>query len=76
MVLQIFKLCSFNSLSSSWGLRGIPTFSVNMKHSVESCPLFNPEVMGRFKEVIGRRHKAAKKHGISVLSAWPQSLTT
>jgi hypothetical protein len=52
----------------------MPTFSVNMKHSVESCPLFNAEVMKKFKEVIGNREQAAKKHGIKVLSAWTSVL--
>lgn len=52
----------------------MPTFSANMRHSVESCPLFNAEVMKRFKEVIGRRREAAEKHGIKVLSAWTSIL--
>lgn len=52
----------------------MPTFSVNMKHTVESCPMFNAEVMKKFKEVIGKRKEAAKKHGVKVLSAWTSIL--
>jgi len=52
----------------------VPTFSVNMKHTVESCPMFNPDMKKRFKEVIGKREEAAKKHGIKVLSAWTSTL--
>jgi len=52
----------------------VPTFSVNMKHSVESCPLFNAEVKKQFREVIGKREEAAKKHGVKVLSAWTSTL--
>ena len=52
----------------------MPTFSVNMKHTVESCPMFNPGIRKKFKEVVGRREEAAKKHGIKVLSAWTSTL--
>jgi len=52
----------------------MPTFSVNMKHSVESCAMFNPDVRKKFKEVVGKREKAAKKHGVKVLSAWTSTL--
>lgn len=52
----------------------MPVFSVNMKHSVESCPLFNAEVMEKFKKVIGRREEAARKHMVKVLSAWTSVL--
>ncbi|MCP8304026.1 MAG: hypothetical protein H3Z50_00930 [archaeon] len=52
----------------------MPTFSVNMKHTVESCPLFNPETKKKFKEVIGKRGEAAEKHGVKVLSAWTSIL--
>ncbi len=48
----------------------MPTFSVNMKHTVESCPLFNAELKAKFKGVIGKREEVAKKHGVKVLSAW------
>jgi len=55
----------------------VPTFAVNMKHTVESCPLFNAEVKKRFKETLGKREEAwdrAKKHGVQVLSAWTSVL--
>lgn len=52
----------------------MPTFSVNMKHTVESCPSFNNEVKKKLKEVIGKREEAAKKHGIKILSAWTSVL--
>ena len=55
----------------------MPTFAVNMKHTTESCPLFNAEVKKRFKEMLGKREEAwdrAKKHGIHVSSAWTSVL--
>jgi hypothetical protein len=55
----------------------VPTFAVNMKHTAESCPLFNAEVKKRFKETLGKREEAwdrAKKHGVQVLSAWTSVL--
>jgi len=55
----------------------VTTFAVNMKHNVESCPLFNTEVKKRFKETLGKREEAwdrAKKHGVQVLSAWTSIL--
>jgi uncharacterized protein with GYD domain len=55
----------------------MPTFAVNMKHTAESCPLFNAEVKKRFKETLGKREEAwdrAKKHGVQVLSAWTSVL--
>jgi len=55
----------------------VPTFAVYMKHTVESCPLFNAEVKKRFKETLGKREEAwdrAKKHGVQVLSAWTSVL--
>jgi len=51
----------------------MPTFAVNMKHTAESCPLFNTEVKKRLKEMLGKREEVwdrAKKHDIHVLSAW------
>ena len=52
----------------------MPIFSVNMKHTVESCAMFNPDVRKKFKEVVGKREEAAKKHGVKVLSAWTSVL--
>lgn len=45
-----------------------------MKHSVESCPMFNAEVLGKFKEVIGKREEVATKHEVKVLGAWTSIL--
>jgi hypothetical protein len=59
------------------GGENVPTFAVNMKHTAESCPLFNAEVKKRFKETLGRREDAwdrAKKHGVNVLSGWTSVL--
>ena len=53
------------------------TFAVNMKHNVESCPLFNAEVKKRFKDMLGKREEAwdrAKTHGVHVVSAWTSVL--
>jgi hypothetical protein len=41
-----------------------------MTHTVESCAMFNAEVKKKFKDVVGRREEAAKKHGVKILSAW------
>jgi hypothetical protein len=59
------------------GGENVPTFAVNMKHTTESCPLFNAEVKKKFKETLGKREEAwdrAKKHGVQVLSAWTSVL--
>ena len=61
-------------LSPHHGANSIPTYSVNMVHSVESCPLFNTQVGRRFKAFFGRREEAAAKHGIKILSAWASVL--
>jgi len=45
-----------------------------MRHTVESCPLFNAEVRKKFKEAVGKREEVAKKHGVKVLSAWTSVL--
>ena len=52
----------------------MPAFSVNMKHTVESCPLFNAEMKNKFKVVVGKREDAAQKLGVKVLSAWTSTL--
>ena len=59
------------------GGENVPTYAVNMKHTAESCPLFNAEVKKRFKETLGKREEAwdrAKKHNVQVLSAWTSVL--
>ena len=70
-----FKKRGFTILTI--GGENVPTFAVNMKHTAESCPLFNAEVKKRFKEMLGKREEAwdrAKKHGVQVLSAWTSVL--
>jgi len=60
-----------------FGGKNVTTFAVNMKHTAESCPLFNAEVRKRFKETLGKREEAwdrAKKHGVHVLTAWTSIL--
>jgi hypothetical protein len=47
----------------------MPAYAVNMKHSAESCPLFNDVSMNKFKEGMGRREESAKKHDVKVLTA-------
>ena len=74
-VMTSFKKRGFAILTI--GGENVPTFSVNMKHTAESCPLFNAEVKKRFKEMLGKREEAwdrAKKHGVQVLSAWTSVL--
>ena len=56
----------------------MPTFAVNMKHTAESCPLFNAEVKKRLKEMLGKREDVwdrANKHGVHVLGFGLQSWT-
>ena len=74
-VMTSFKKRGYTILTI--GGENVPTFAVNMKHTAESCPLFNAEVKKRFKETLGRREDAwdrAKKHGVNVLSAWTSVL--
>ena len=52
----------------------MPIFAVNMKHTPESCPMFNNDVKKRFKEVVGKRAEVAKKHQIKVLSGYTSIL--
>ena len=47
----------------------MPTFEVNMKHTPESCPLFNEQVRNKFKQVVGKRKSVAEKHQVKILSA-------
>jgi len=48
----------------------MPVFSVTMRHTPESCPMFNEDVKKKFKELVGKREQVAKKHEIKVLSAY------
>jgi len=52
----------------------MPLFSVNMKHTAESCAMFNEQVKKKFKEAVGKRQEIAKKHDIKVLSAYTSIL--
>jgi len=52
----------------------LPIFVVNMKHTPESCPMFNNDVRKRFKEVVGKREEVARKHEVKVLSAYTSTL--
>jgi hypothetical protein len=45
-----------------------------MKHTPESCPMFNNEVKQKFKEVVGKREKVAEKYGIKIISAYTSVL--
>ena len=47
----------------------MPIFSVNMKHTPESCAMFNEEVKKKFKEAVRKREEVGKKHEVKVLSA-------
>ena len=42
-------------------------FCVYMRHSSESCPLLNDEVMKKLKETFSRRGEIAEKHGVKIL---------
>lgn len=45
----------------------MPTFSVNMKHTAESCPMFNAEVKKRFEEMHTARGEKRKGYGRKLL---------
>jgi len=48
----------------------LPIFAVFMKHTPESCPMFNTDVRNKFKEAVRAREGAAKKHEIKIISAY------
>ena len=52
----------------------MPIFSVNMRHTPESCAMFNEEVRNKFKQAVGKRAEAAKKHEIKIISAYTSIL--
>jgi hypothetical protein len=56
------------------GADALPIFAVNMKHTPESCPMFNNDVKKKFKEAIGNREEVKKKLGIKVISAYTSTL--
>ena len=53
----------------------MPIFAVNMKHTPESCPMFNNDVKKKFKELVGKREEVKKKHGINIISAYTSTLS-
>ena len=53
----------------------MPIFAVNMKHTPESCPMFNNDVKKKFKELVGNREEIKKKHGIKDISAYTSTLS-
>jgi hypothetical protein len=52
----------------------LPIFAVTMKHTPESCAMFNDSVRKKFKECVAKRAEVAKKHEIKVLSAYTSIL--
>ena len=47
----------------------MPIYMVYMKHSVESCPVYNVDTKKKLKELSSKRKENAIKHQINVLSA-------
>jgi len=47
----------------------MPIFSVNMKHTPESCAMFNEEVKKKFKEAVSKREEIGKEHEVKIMSA-------
>ena len=52
----------------------MPFFSIMMKHTPESCAMFNEAVRKKFKETAVKREEAARKHEIKVLGAYTSTL--
>ena len=46
-----------------------------MKHTPESCPIFNNDVKNKFKQAVVKREEVAKKLGIKVISAYTSTLS-
>jgi hypothetical protein len=53
----------------------LPIFAVNMKHTPESCPMFNNDVKKGFKELIGKKEEIQKKNEVKILSGWTSTLS-
>ena len=53
----------------------MPIFIVSMKHTPESCPMFNNDVKKKFKEAVGKREESAKKLGVKGISAYTSTLS-
>jgi len=47
----------------------MPIYMVDMKHSVESCPVYNEDTKKKLRELSRRREENAVKHQINILSA-------
>ena len=52
----------------------MPIFSVVMKHTPESCPMFNENVRKKFGEAAVKREEVAKKQEIRIMSAYTSTL--
>ena len=52
----------------------MPVFVVSMRHTPESCPMFNEDVKMRFRAVVGKREDIAKKHEVNIMSAYTSTL--
>lgn len=44
----------------------MPMYAAHMKHSPATCPLFNEQIMKRFKEAAERREEAATRNNVTV----------
>ena len=47
----------------------MPTYSVHMKHSVESCPVYNDDTKKKFRELSSKREEVALEYQINVITA-------
>jgi len=48
----------------------LPTFAVFLKHTPQTCPMFNPDVKAKFVAAIAKRDAVASKFGVKLLSAY------
>ena len=53
----------------------MPIFAVIMKHTPESCPMFNNDVKKKFKELVSHKEENQKKYGIRDMSAYTSILS-
>jgi uncharacterized protein with GYD domain len=58
-----------------WRVNALPIFAVNMKHTPESCPMFNNDVKKKLKEAIGKREEVREKLGIKAISNFTSTLS-
>ena len=52
----------------------MPVFVVSMRHTPESCPMFNEDVKKKFGAVVGKRQEVAGKQEVKILSAYTSTL--